>query len=172
MFHVEMRQFPHNFCRFNLGEAELRAIVDPWVREQVVDFGERRWRPHEAQLTILEGPELALGELTMGRGWRAAQRAGEDITERVLAAASVAAQAAAAQASEAAIARVAARAASTAALSDPLSVGMQLAALLGPDAARLLDAWKATAASSPALPPSQALALAEKGLDALDGKPG
>ncbi len=56
MYHVELRQFPHNMCRFNLTDAELRAIVEPWAREQVVDFGERKWSPQTATLTILEGP--------------------------------------------------------------------------------------------------------------------
>src|ERR1019366_5586588 len=56
----------------------------PWAREQWVEVGERKWNPHEAKLTILEGPKLETQQLSMGRGWRAAQRRSEDITERVL----------------------------------------------------------------------------------------
>jgi hypothetical protein len=153
MYHVEMRQFPHNFCRFNLTDAELRPVLDPWVREKVVEFGERKWSPHEARLTILEGPELALRDLTMGRGWRAAQRASEDVTERMLAAAAHAAQITDAR-----------PAAGTTALGDGLAVGVQIASLLGSDAARLLDAWREAASSSPDLSPSQALARAEETL--------
>src|SRR6266568_4652840 len=124
MYHVELRQFPHNFTRFNLTDAELRPIVEPWVRERVVEFGERRWSPHEARLTILAGPELSLRELTMGRGWRAAQRASEDVTDRVLTAAAQAAQSAAAAAAQNAAAQAAGTAGS---LSDPLALGVQIA---------------------------------------------
>jgi len=152
MFHVEIRQFPHNACRFNLPDQELRPIVDPWVRERYVEFGERKWNPAEARLTILEGPELTLQELTMGRGWQAAQHQSDDVTERVLAVASQAAQAQAAQ--------PAAGGPATGG-GDALALAVQLGALLGPDATRLLNAWKATAAASPGLTPSQALALAE-----------
>jgi len=87
MYHVELRQFPHNLCRFNLDEHELRAIAERWAREQWVALGDRKWDPHQARLTILEGPEIAPDQLTMGRGWRAAERSGEDVTGRVLAAA-------------------------------------------------------------------------------------
>ena len=85
MYHVELRQFPHNLCRFNLSEHELRAIAERWAREQWVALGDRKWDPHQARLTILEGPEIGPEQLTMGRGWRAAQRSGSDVTGRVLA---------------------------------------------------------------------------------------
>ncbi len=84
MYHVEVRQFPHNTCRFNLGERELLAIAVPWVNEEWVEVGERRWNVNQAKLTILEGPQLSVSQLTMGRGWRSAQRKSEDVTERVL----------------------------------------------------------------------------------------
>lgn len=84
MYHLEFRHFPHSAWRFNLGEQELGAIVQPWVREQVVDVGERKWSPHLAKLTILEGPKLDVAQLSMGRGWRSAQRQSEDVTQQVL----------------------------------------------------------------------------------------
>jgi hypothetical protein len=87
VFHIELRQFPHNVCRFNLSEQELRTLVGPWAREQWIDLGGRKWSPHQARLTVLDGPRLALQELSMGRGWRNAQRRSEDVTDRVLAAA-------------------------------------------------------------------------------------
>jgi hypothetical protein len=87
-YHVQLRHFPHNHCRFNVSERELAAIAERWARDQWIEFGERRWRPGEAQLTILAGPTLAVTQLTMGRGWRAAERSGEDVTARVLASAS------------------------------------------------------------------------------------
>src|SRR5580698_7989525 len=87
MYHVELRQFPHNFCRFNLTERELReAVLDAWARGEWFEFGERKWNPHQAKLTVLEGPQIALERLSMGRGWHVAVREGEDVTEQLLAA--------------------------------------------------------------------------------------
>ncbi len=176
MYHIELRQFPHNVCRFNLTDEELRAIVEPWAREQLVDFGERKWSPHQARLTILEGPEIPLQQLTMGRGWRAAQRQSQDVTERVLAAARAAGKAAA---GGGAGVGTAVHDGSTGGgpLSDPLAHGVlddprSVAALLGPDPVALLDAWRAAAASSPGLTPSESLALAEHAVRAAGASQG
>jgi hypothetical protein len=100
MYHLELRQFPHNLCRFNLTEQQLRAVVEPWAAEKVVDIGERKWSPHQAKLTILEGPQLAVAELSMGRGWRAAQRQSANVTERIMGLAQEAAEQAARKALE------------------------------------------------------------------------
>jgi hypothetical protein len=173
MYHVELHQFPHNMSRFNLTDAELAAIVQPWVREQAIDFGERKWSPHQARLTILEGARLPLEQLTMGRGWRAAQRQGEDVTERVLTAARATLVAAAPSPSPSPDASLQPPAeplaapplfASGSPLADPLALGVQLASLLGEDPARLLAAWKEVAARSSGLAPSESLALAERQL--------
>jgi hypothetical protein len=87
VYHVELRQFPHNLCRFNLTEQELRlTVLEPWARDQWIEFGERKWSPQQSKLTVLKGPELPVSQLSMGRGWRAAQRQGEDVTEGMLAA--------------------------------------------------------------------------------------
>jgi hypothetical protein len=177
MYHVELRQFPHNMCRFNLTDGELRAIVEPWALERVVDFGERKWNSQMARITILEGPQMPLEQLTMGRGWRAAQRQGEDVTERVLATTREALAAAQhapapqvpqplAQAGTPAQGGAAApgEPAQGGALADPLALGVQLASLLGEDPAGLLAAWKEVAARSSGLSPSESLALAERQL--------
>ncbi len=88
VYHLELRQFPHNVCRFNLTERELWATVaERWAQEQWVEVEERKWSPHQAKLTVLQGPRLPLEQLSMGRGWRAAQRDGRDVTARVIAAA-------------------------------------------------------------------------------------
>ena len=84
MYHLELRKFPHTVCRFNQSEQQLRALVVPWVGEQWIEEGERKWNSNEATLTVLEGPKLSMPELAMGRGWRNAQRRSEDVTERVL----------------------------------------------------------------------------------------
>ncbi len=157
MYHLELRQFPHNVCHFNLSEQELAAIVDPWVRGEFIEIEERKWNINQAKLTILEGPELTLDQLTMGRGWRTAERDGENVTDRVLAAAGEAQKAAAAKAAVA-----------PGPLGDAFSLGVQIAALLGPDPVGLLDAWRTAAAGSPSLAPSESLALAEQAL-ATDG---
>jgi hypothetical protein len=87
VYHVELRQFPHNLCRFNLTEQELRlTVLEPWARDQWIEMGERKWSPQQSKITVLKGPELAVNQLTMGRGWRAAQRQGEDVTDGLLAA--------------------------------------------------------------------------------------
>ena len=171
MFHIELRQFPHKAWRFNLDEPELRAVAIPWAREEWIEFGERKWNPHEAEMTILEGPELEAQEMSLGRGWRVAQRRSEDITERVLATVKQA-DAEAARARELAPAAAGAQAPAAAALSDPLALGVQLASLLGAQPAQLLAAWQRAAASSPASSPSETLAAAERALAGADGNPG
>jgi hypothetical protein len=169
MYHLELRQFPHNLCRFNLTEQELRGVLAPWVRDKPLELGERKWSPHQATLTVLEGPRLELGRLSMGRGWRAAQRESEDVTAGVIAAAGEALAAASTGAPAAApIAQSpqdAGRSSSdTAPSSDPLTLGVQLASLLGDDPAGLLSAWREASARSPELSPSEALARGEAAL--------
>jgi hypothetical protein len=152
MYHVELRQFPHNHSRFNLTEPELRALTLPWAREQVVEVGERKWSPQQAKLTILEGPQIPVEQLSMGRGWRTAQREGEDVTERLL---DEARRVVTAEAHAGA-------GAGPGGLADPLALGVQLASLLGNDPARLLAAWRDAVAARPDLSPSESLALAER----------
>jgi hypothetical protein len=178
VYHLELRHFPHSAWRFNLSEQELGAIVQPWVREQAVDVGERKWSPHLAKLTILEGPELDVAQLSMGRGWRSAQRQSNDVTEPVLGAAKDALQAVP-MADLASVVAPAppvpapassggpAESTGVSELNDPVALGVRddprsLAALLGPDPSGLLKAWRAAAARSPGLAPSDSLALAER----------
>jgi hypothetical protein len=175
MYHVELRHFPHSAWRFNLSDQDLRAVVEPWIREQAVDFGERKWSPHLARLTILEGPKLEVQQISMGRGWRTAQRQSEDVTERVLTSArevlqqvagggGVAAAGVPGLAVSHATDTADAGAAGTGPTGDPVALGVQLAALLGRDPMGLLEAWRQAAAASPGLPPSDSLALAERAL--------
>jgi hypothetical protein len=87
-YHIELRQFPHNTCHFNLNAQQVNAVVvEPWAREKWIDIGDRKWNPNQARLTVIEGPRIPVDELSMGRGWRTAQRQGRDVTERLLAAA-------------------------------------------------------------------------------------
>jgi hypothetical protein len=157
LYHIELRQFPHNFSRFNLTDGDLAELLEPWLAGRPVELGERKWSPHQARLTILEGPEIPLDELSLGRGWRTAQRRSEDVTDRLLTGAMPTQRAAAAPPSPP-------PPGAAAPLSDPLAVGVQIAALLGPDAARLLEAWRAAASRAPDLSPSETLMLAERSL--------
>ena len=85
MLHLELRQFPHSARAFNLAPADIAGLLAAWVAGTPVDWGEREWEPRKAKLTILEGPELPPSELGMGRGWPAAQRAGQEVTFELLA---------------------------------------------------------------------------------------
>jgi hypothetical protein len=163
MYHVELRQFPHSAWRFNLSEAQLEELAESWVRSQPLEVGERRWDPQKARLRILSGPELGLGELSMGRGWRAAERPGEDVTARVLRATGErlgAAPGAGGPGSRP----------TAAALTEAPALGEQIDALLGPDALALLEAWREVASGEQELRPSEALARAEAQLRRRAGK--
>ena len=129
MYHLELRQFPRNVCRYNLGEQELCAIVDAWACGRRVEIGERSWDPGRARITIIEGPRVPDELLTMGRGWRHAQRHGANVTARMLAAARGQAEAR--------------DRTGAAARGQPLPDELlDLAMLLGPEPRRLLAAWR------------------------------
>ncbi len=86
VYHLELRHFPRNLCRFNLTAEELRAtVLAPWIADRPFELGELKWDPRHARLTILEGPPLSPNQLTMGRGWSAARRQSTDVTEQLLA---------------------------------------------------------------------------------------
>jgi len=158
VYHLELRQFPHNLWRFNLSEQELRAIVEPWARDPWVELGERRWRPETAKLTVLEGPHIPLNQLSMGRGWRVVQRTSQDVTERVLAAAK--------QADAATSPEPPQRSPPDAALVAD-SLGLELLALLGDGPAPLAQAWRLAAARFPERSASESLAMAEAAVESL-----
>ncbi|MGH2834099.1 MAG: hypothetical protein ACRDK2_15110 [Solirubrobacteraceae bacterium] len=156
MFHVELRQFPNNFCRFNLTEEQLdRIIVGPWTRGELIELGERKWNPAQAKLTVLDGPEIPLSQLTMGRGWRNAQRQSHEVTERVLAAALEA------KAGQPSAGDIDLRLAS-----DSLALAL-LSDLADGQRAPLVLAWQLACARYPDSLPSQSLALAEGALTSL-----
>jgi hypothetical protein len=167
VFHIELRQFPHNVCRFNLSEQELRTLVGPWAREQWIELGGRKWSPHQARLTILDGPSLAVQELSMGRGWRNAQRRSEDVTDRMLAAAK---------------APPAHDGGSSPCQSEPStgpsqpptdlpleadSVGLELLTMLGEAPASLSAVWQLARSRFPERLPSECLAVAEQAIRSL-----
>jgi hypothetical protein len=89
-FHVEISSgFRNRAHAFNLDEAKLRrTVLDPWIQNRQVAIGEKEFEPRDSRLIVLEGPELADTDLTIGRGWSNAEKAGENVTRRLLEAAS------------------------------------------------------------------------------------
>jgi hypothetical protein len=191
VYHLEIRDFPRNLNRFNMTGQEVGAVLLTWAQERVFEMGDQKWDPRSSELVVLEGPEIPTSGISLGRGWPTALREGHDVTARVLAEAreaivdgsiARAAQAEEAQdagppasdasppfdegAGEAAIAAV------EGAGSDQLALGVELAALLGPDAPRLLAAWREVASRASGLSPSETLALAERRLRDQQVEPG
>jgi hypothetical protein len=205
VYHVEIRDFPRNVNRFNMSGPEVGAVLLSWAQERVFELGDQRWNPQTAEIVVIEGPEIPVSGLSMGRGWPTAEREGQNVTARVLDEAreaivdgSVArmAQAQEAEAAAAAPAQAlagglgdeplihtqgrgearddpapldeasgeAALAAVEGAEAGQLAVGVELAALLGPEASALLGAWREVAARASGLSPSESLALAERQL--------
>jgi hypothetical protein len=169
MYHLELRQFPHNLCRFNLTDVQLRPVIEPWANDHWVELGERKWSPHQAKLTILEGPQIPLAQLSMGRGWRNAQRASRDVTEHVLAAARQAP--AGAPSAPGGDPRASAPAAAPGPSSqDTLladSLALELLSLLERSSVPLSQAWRLAQARLPDGAASESLALAELAVTSL-----
>ncbi len=139
-----------------------------WAQERMLTLDDQKWSPAEATLIILEGPAIPVERLSMGRGWTTAQREGEDVTKRVLQEAREALRAPA----TAAAPPNGSPAGAAAPAGDPLALGVELAGLLGPEAGRLLAAWRAVASRSSGLAPSESLALAERELAGGSGPAG
>jgi hypothetical protein len=158
VYHIELRQFPHNLCHFNLDDGALGAIVKAWTTEPFVEVEGRKWNPNQAKLKILEGPEIPLDQLTMGRGWRVAERQGEDVSKRVLGAATQAARAGTQGASQ--------QAPSDSAL-EADSLGLELLSLLADGPAPLYYAWRLAAKRFPERSPGECLLLAETAVGSL-----
>jgi len=159
VYHLELRQFPRNLCRYNLSAQELRAILDAWAREEHVELGERSWDPRRARITIIDGPRVPSELLTMGRGWRHAQRHGANVTARMLMDAR----------SRTGAGDRTADAGGAQPLLDELA---DLAGLLGPEPRRLLAAWRSSSARMPRCRPSESLAEAERELASKPPRPG
>ncbi len=167
MYHIELRQSFHNLCHFYLDEGALGAIVKAWTTDPWVEIEGRKWNPQQARLRIIEGPELPLDQLTMGRGWRAAERQGTDVSERVLAAATEAARAAQQGAAEQGAAPAVAQQAVPDAALEADSLGLELLSLLADGPAPLYYAWRLAAKRFPERTPGEALMLAERAVGSL-----
>jgi hypothetical protein len=160
MFHLQVRQFPHNHCQFNLTEQDVRSLAELWVRGDWLVIGERKWSPQQAKVKVIEGPQIPAAQLSMGRGWRHVERHGEDVTQRVLGDASALL----------ASAEVAAPAHLARGEDDPDASDLR-SLLGGTHAAALLAAWRSAAARFPDRSPSECLAMAERQLDPAGSEP-
>ncbi len=161
-YHLELRQFPRNFTRFNLTGPEIGTIALTWAEERMLTIDGEKWSPAEATIIIVEGPSIPIERLSMGRGWPTALREGEDVTERVLAEARQAIREP--QPGGAAAATQVPNGALSSPGGDPLALAVELGGLLGSEPGRLLGAWRTVAARSSGLAPSESLALAEREL--------
>jgi hypothetical protein len=85
-FHVEISSgFRQRARAFNLDDQRLRrTILDPWVRGEPIELGDKEWQPRDCKLIILEGPELAETDLSMGRGWTNAERSSRNATRELV----------------------------------------------------------------------------------------
>jgi hypothetical protein len=180
-YHVELRCFPRSAARFNQTGQQIGAIALPWVQDRVFEVDGEKWAPYDSQITIIEGPEIPLSGISMGRGWATAKREGTDVTKRVLAEAHQALADGSAGVEAARDADVPAapaepdehptRAGSGEAPAlDVASLPAELDGLLGADPGRLLAAWHAVGLRTSGLAPSEALALAERELQRGEGR--
>lgn len=171
MFHIEVRQGSKKVSRLNLPERELMlSILRRWVRGEKIEIGEISWRPDEAQITVIEGPEVPIGGMTLGRGWPTAQREGRDVTAEVLGKA----QRALAEDEAERVAGGAARggepggenaAADLALLAD--SLGLELLRRLGEGEITLLAVWQLAGERHPSMSPSSTLEVASAAVTSL-----
>lgn len=169
MFHVELRQAPHRLHRFNLDQRELQAtLLAPWVRGTHIEVGERVWDPSTASILVLEGPEIPIGRLTMGRGWAVAQREGTEVTAQVIAAVR---RDLADAIVDAAPEQIAPAAATTSAPADATvltdALGLELLRSIGETPMSLPAAWRVAAQRHPQLPTGAALDLTRSAVASL-----
>ncbi len=93
-FHIEVATGRQHARSFNLTDEELRrTVLEPWLAGRPVLLGDKKWTRDDAELKILEGPELSTGDLNFSQGWANAQRKSEDVTATVLGGATEAQQA-------------------------------------------------------------------------------
>jgi hypothetical protein len=86
MYHLELNEYPHLTRVHNVTEQRLYdEVVTPYVRGEMFEIGEHKWIAQRTKLTIIEGAEIPLNQLGLGRGWTTAIRRGKDVTAAVLA---------------------------------------------------------------------------------------
>jgi hypothetical protein len=192
IYHLELNAFPKVTTLFNQTGQQVGAVVIAWVQNQIVELDDEKWAPWEAKITIIEGPEIPLGGLSMGRGWKTALREGTDVTEKVLSEARDAIAESGSHGSSPVVpgdgarvgnggpvpaadlprdypSRVEEPAVPTGEVAASVDES-ELSGLLGAEPATLLSAWRAVAARASGLTPSESLALAERELARNEGR--
>lgn len=86
MFHVEVSRGVHRARVFNLSREDLvEKLIQPWLEDQQVFMGDRKWAPRDSELKVLEGPRMENSDLAFGQGWSNAERASQEVTQELLA---------------------------------------------------------------------------------------
>ena|ERR1700761_6171335 len=84
-FHIELAQGRSHARSFNLTDEELqRTVLEPWLSGRAVLLGDKKWSRDDADLKILEGPELSNQDMAFSQGWSNALRSAGDVTAAVL----------------------------------------------------------------------------------------
>ena len=65
----------------------IAKVVEPWLNDRRIEMGDRVWEPRKSSLRILDGPAMETADLSFGQGWANAERASENVTREILAAA-------------------------------------------------------------------------------------
>jgi hypothetical protein len=87
-FHVEVSSGFHRARVFNLNREDLfEKVVGPWLEDRSIEMGDREWEPRKCALKVLDGPTMESTDLSFGQGWANAERASENVTHEILAAA-------------------------------------------------------------------------------------
>jgi hypothetical protein len=85
VYHVQLKQRRNAASAFNLSADDVRSrFATPMIADHVFDYAEKEWNPRETRLTVLEGRELRIDELGLGRGWPNALRTGTEVTDQFL----------------------------------------------------------------------------------------
>jgi hypothetical protein len=189
VFHVELSAGSRRMHRLNLGERELlESLLQPWVRGEQIEMGESSWSAAAGSILVLEGPEIPVGRLTMGRGWSVAQSEGSDVTEAMLDRVREEVTAAAAAGAREAVGASGVHAGATVVGSQATvgvfgsqpgagalvdadvladALGLELLRSLGETPMVLLSAWRISAKRHPQLPIGVSLELAQRAVDSL-----
>jgi hypothetical protein len=180
VFHVELRADSDRLHRLNLNEQELlESLLEPWVRGESIEMGDHSWSAAAGSILVLEGPEIPVGRLTMGRGWSVAQSEGTDVTGATLDRVREAVTAAAAAGAMAAVGAPGSQVgvgvlglqlrAGAPADADVLAdaLGLELLRSLRETPMSLLAAWRIAVKRHPQLPIGVSLELAQRAVASL-----
>ncbi len=86
-FHVELKDARDVVRAFNLSEDQVMArFITPLRTTSRFFVEDKEFESRRARLIVVEGPQLATGELGLGLGWTTARKRGEDVTQRFLSA--------------------------------------------------------------------------------------